>query len=204
MSWKRKGRVAGAKLKPDLMWLRCESGGEWRKVVVDVKITSTGKMNDSFKEKDEKYRVWATKETRESKVVMAVMVPLIISHDGAVHKDTVKRWKNFAPDIQVDWVRMAQSVLRYNVAIVGRFFNKGSWASEAWRKQHPEEFEEADEPPERIAPAEERMERMNHEQVPENAVCVRPSGTPPPHDFRLTPAGRGNPNSENERTNQPT
>ena len=28
----------------------------------------------------------------------------------------------------VDWVRMAQNVLRYNVVIVGKFFNKGSWA----------------------------------------------------------------------------
>ena len=70
---------------------------------------------------------------------MAVMVPLIISHDGAVHKDTVRMWKDFAPDIQVDWVRMAQSVLRYNLAIVGRFFNKGSWVSEAWRKEHCDE-----------------------------------------------------------------
>ena len=55
-----------------------------------------------------------------------VMVTLIISHDGAVHKDTVKRWKDFAPKINVDWARMAQSVLRYNVVIVGRYFNKGS------------------------------------------------------------------------------
>ena len=65
-------------------------------------------------------------------------------------------------------------------------------------------FIEADEPPERIATAEERMERLNLEQVPENAVCVRSSGTPPPHGVRLTHAERGNPNSENERTNQPT
>ena len=62
---------------------------------------------------------------------MAVVIPLIISHDGAVHRDTIKRWKNFAVDIQIDWVRMAQSVLRYNVVIVGKFFNKGSWVSEA-------------------------------------------------------------------------
>ena len=125
------------KLKPDLVWLRRDSG-EWRKVVVDVKITSTDDMNKAFKEKDEKYREWATRETREEKVVMAVMVPLIISHDGAVHRDTVRRWKSFAPDIQVDWVRMTQNVLRYNVVIVGKFFNKGSWVSEAWRKEHPE------------------------------------------------------------------
>ena len=59
-------------------------------------------MNVAFKEKDEKYREWATKETRESKVVMVVMVPIIISHDGAIHKDTIRRWKNFATDIQVD------------------------------------------------------------------------------------------------------
>ena len=53
----------------------------------------------------------------------SVDVPLIISNDGAVHRDSVRRWKNFALDIQVDWVRMAQSVLRYNVVIVGQFFN---------------------------------------------------------------------------------
>ena len=68
-------------------------------------------MNKAFKEKDDKFRKWATRETREKKVAKAVMVPLIISHDGAVHKDSVRRWKDFAPDIKVDWVRMAQSVL---------------------------------------------------------------------------------------------
>ena len=72
------------------MWLRRDSGGAWRKVVVDVKITLTDKMSESFKEKDDKYREWATKETRQKKVVMAVMVPIIISHDGAVHKDTIR------------------------------------------------------------------------------------------------------------------
>ena len=36
---------------------------------------------------------------------------------------TVRRWKDYVPDIEVDWVRMAQSVMRYNVVIVGRFFN---------------------------------------------------------------------------------
>ena len=67
--------------------------------------------------------------------------------------------ESFAPDIKVDWVWMAQSVLRYNVVTVGRFFNKGSWVSEAWRKNHPEEFEEEPEgPPERIATGAERRE----------------------------------------------
>ena len=200
-----KGRVAGAKPKQDLVWLRRESGGEWRKVVVDVKITSTGIMNDSFKEKDEKYRVWATKETRESKVEKAVVVPIIISHDGAVHKESVKRWKDIAPDIAVDWVRMAQNVLRYNVVIVGKFFNKGSWVSEAWRKKHPEEFtDNAQGPPERIETASERKERLHISPVREGAVCVRPLGTPPPHGVRLTSAKWGNPSFRKMRTNQPT
>ena len=101
--WREKGRVRGARLKPDLVWLRRDSGVQWRKVVVDVKVTSTDKMSEAFKEKDEKYRVWTTQETREKKVVMAVMVPLIISHDGAIHKDTIRRWRNFAPDIKIDW-----------------------------------------------------------------------------------------------------
>ena len=136
-----------------------------------MKVTSTDKMNEAFKEKDEKYRERATKETREKKVAMAVMVPLIISHDGAVHKDTVRRWKSFASDIQVDWVRMAQSVLRYNVVIVGKFFNRGSWVSESWRKEHPEGFEEADETLERIPAAEERRKTLNLEPISESTVC---------------------------------
>ena len=111
----------GARLEPDLVGLRRDRGGDWRKAVVDVKVTSTDKMNKAFKEKDEKYREWATRGTREKKVAMAVMAPLIISHDGAVHKDSVRRWKSFAPDIKVNWVRLAQSVLRFNVVIVGRF-----------------------------------------------------------------------------------
>ena len=74
---------------------------------------------------------------REKKVMMAVMVPILISHDGAVHRDSVRRWNDFARDIKVDWVRMAQIALCYNVAIVGKFFNKGSWVSEVWRKDHP-------------------------------------------------------------------
>ena len=40
-----------------------------------MKVTSTDDMNKAFKEKDEKYRVWETSETREMKVVKAVMVP---------------------------------------------------------------------------------------------------------------------------------
>ena len=59
------------------MWLLCDAG-QWRKVIFDVKITSTDKMNDAFKEKDDKYRTWATRETREQKVSKAVMVPLMM------------------------------------------------------------------------------------------------------------------------------
>ena len=58
-------------------------------------------MNEAFKEKDDRYRDWTTKETREKKVAKAVMVPLIISHDGAVHKDSVSRRKNFASDVRL-------------------------------------------------------------------------------------------------------
>ena len=200
--WKSKGRVAGAKLKPDLVWLRREDGGQWKKVVVDVKITSTDKMNDSFRDKDEKYREWTTRETREKKVGKAVMVPLIISHDGAVHMDTVRRWKSFAPDVEVDWVRMAQSVLRYDVVIVGKFFNKGSWMSEAWRKEHPEEpTEEPDGPPERMPTIEERRQLLGLD--PAGAVCAafgHATSTRRSVDVRR----KGNPEPTSTRTNQPT
>ena len=54
--WKERGRVAGARLRPDLVWLRRDSGDQWKKVVVDVKITSTDDMNKAFKENDDKYR----------------------------------------------------------------------------------------------------------------------------------------------------
>ena len=48
--WKENGRVSGARLNPDLVLLRCDAG-QWRKVVVDVRITSTDKMNEAFKER---------------------------------------------------------------------------------------------------------------------------------------------------------
>ena len=159
------------------------------KVVVDVKITSTDKMNEAFKEKDDKYREWATRERRVKKAGNEEMVPLIISRDGAVHKDTVRRWKNFFLDIKADWVRMAHNVLRYNVVIVGKFFNRGSWASYEHRKANPEEdVDEPEGPPEKLATAEERRERLNLDTDPESAVCVRSSGTPPAHGARLTSA----------------
>ena len=137
--------------------------------------------------------------------MIAVMVPLIISHDGAVHKDTIRRWKNFSLDIKVYWVRMAQSVLRYNVAIVGRFFNKGSWVSEAWRKAHPEEdTDETGEPPERMPTTEERRELLNFVPVPTSAVCVRSSAKPRPHRVRLTSAEGCHPVPQEARANQTT
>ena len=171
--WKGKGRVSSARIKPDMVWLRRDSAGDWRMVVVDVKVTSTCDMNKAFKEKDDKYLKWATSEAREKKLTKEVMVPLIISHDGAVHSDTVGRWKGFAHYITVDWVRMAQNVLRYNVVIVGRFFNRGSWVSEAWKRAHPEEFD--DEPKghsERIATVDERREWLKLELGSESAVCA--------------------------------
>ena len=101
------------------------------------------------------------------------MVLLNVSHDGAVHKDSVSRWKYFASDIQLDWVQMAQNVLRYNVVIVRKIFNKGSWVSEKWRKEHPEELaEELEGPPERIATAAERREMLSLEYVPVSGVCA--------------------------------
>ena len=66
--WKDKGRVSGAKLKPDLVWVQREASGQWRKVVVDVMVTSTEKMNEAFKEKDEKYREWARRKPGKRKL----------------------------------------------------------------------------------------------------------------------------------------
>ena len=122
------------------------------------------------------------------------MVPLIISREGSIHMDTVRRRKDFATDINVDLVRMAQDVLRYNVVIVGKFFNKGSWVSEAWKKDHPEEFDgETDGLQERMATANERTQLLNLDPVHEGSVCAV-SGTQPPRNVLPTSAGRGNPN----------
>ena len=53
-----------------------------------MKVTSTDKLNDAFKEKEKKCREWTTQETQEKKVAMAVMVLLIISRQGAIHRDS--------------------------------------------------------------------------------------------------------------------
>ena len=76
-----------------------------------------------------------------------------------------------------------------NVVIVGRFFNKGSWCSESWRREHPDEFEDDHgDPPGRMATAAERREVVNIVRGPVSTVGVRSSGTPPPHSARLTSA----------------
>ena len=96
------------------------------KVVVDMNVTSTDELNETFTEKDEKYREWTARETMEKNVVKAVMVPPHLSHDGTAHRDTVRGWNDIARDIKVDWVRMAQNVLRHDVFIVWKFFNEGA------------------------------------------------------------------------------
>ena len=40
----------GAKLRPDLVRLRRDMDCQWKKVVVDAKVTSTDKMNKAFKQ----------------------------------------------------------------------------------------------------------------------------------------------------------
>ena len=73
----------------------------------------------------------------------------------------------------VDWVQMAQSVLRYNVVIDGKFFNKGIWVSEAWKKERLEEFsDDHDVPPEMIPSVEKQRERLLRDQVREGAMCA--------------------------------
>ena len=84
------------------------------------------------------------------------MVSLIISHDGAVHKETERGWKSSAPEMKAGWVLKEQSVLRDNAVIVGKFFNKCSCVSEAWRKAHHEEWnDEPEGPPARMPTAKE-------------------------------------------------
>ena len=65
-------------------------------------------------------------ETKEQNAVKGAMVPLIVSNDGASHKDAAKRWNHFAADIKVDGVRMAQIVVRYKWRLLG------SSSKEAW------------------------------------------------------------------------
>ena len=112
--------------------------------------------------------------------------------------------ENFASDIKVDWVMMAQSVLRYNVVIVGKFFNRGSWTSDAWRKVHADEFDgEPDGPHERIETGEERRERLHIDSGPASVVCAafgHATSTQRLVDVR----GRGTSTKENERTDQTT
>ena len=48
--------------------LRHGQGGKWRRVVVDVKVTSTEDLNKAFKEKDDKYQKWTATDTQEKKV----------------------------------------------------------------------------------------------------------------------------------------
>ena len=84
----------------------------------------------------------------------------------------MRRWKSFAPDVEVDWVRMAQSILRYNVVIAGKFFKRGSWVSEAWKKEHPDEFLDEPSDPREIILTIEGRRQLLLEPVHEGSVCA--------------------------------
>ena len=61
------------------------------------------------------------------------------------------------------------------MVIVGKFFNKGSRVSQAWRNEHPMETEdEAEGAAERMLTAAERRELMRLDTDPMNAVCAAP------------------------------
>lgn len=100
------------------------------------------------------------------------MVPIIVSNDGAVHKDAVRRRKSFAPDIKVDWVRMAQNMLRYNVVIVGDSSIMAAWSPRhgdesiprnLWKKQKALQKE--------LPPSMSEGERLHLNINREGAVC---------------------------------
>ena len=55
--WRERGRVAGAKLKSGMVLLRRDAGEQWRNAVVDMMVTSTYGLNESFKEKDNNYEI---------------------------------------------------------------------------------------------------------------------------------------------------
>ena len=79
--------------------------------------------------------------------------------------------KGIAPELNVDRVQMAQNVLCFTVWIVGKWFDKGSLVSEAWRKEHQGEHEEQSEgPSERIETTEEWKEWL-HLDLVLGAVC---------------------------------
>ena len=67
---------------------------------------------------------------------------------------------------------MARNVLKFNVVIVGRFFNKGSLVSYVWKKERPKEIlDEPEGQPERTPTSEERIDTPNRAYDSENAVC---------------------------------
>ena len=112
-------------------------------VGIDVIVTSTDHLKIPFKDINDKTLKWTTGQTIEKKVAMAVMVHLVISHDGAIDKVSIERPKTFSPDIKVDRVRTGQNVPCFNAMVVWKFFNKGFWVSDAGRKEHREEFTNA-------------------------------------------------------------
>ena len=158
--WKDKGRVAGARLKPDLVWLRRDSGGGWRKVVVDVKITSTDKLNEHSKKRMKKPRVGQKGDPREEGGY---------GRDGSRHHLARRSGPQGHHQAVEDLRVRHQSRLgendpkRPSLQCCNRrkFFNKGGWVSEAWRKEYPEECDEPEDLPERIATADERMRTLN-------------------------------------------
>ena len=86
------------------------------------------------------------------------MVPIIISHDGAVHIDTVRRWRGIATTSKWSGSGWHRASCATTLSSSGSTSIRAAGYMKRGRRSIPEEFEE--EPgslPERIQNAEERM-----------------------------------------------
>ena len=162
-------------------------------MVVDVKVTSTEKKNKAFRE-NKIPRLGDQRDTRKKKVRKAVVVPIIISHDGTSTKTQSDDGRTLHPTSRstgCEWHKMSFAIMW---SLSGRSSTKGAGSPRPGEKPTPRSLKLRPKEPHKESLQSRSEESSSTLTLNSWVLCVRPSCTPPPHDVRLTSAARGNPN----------
>jgi len=95
-------------------------------ILIDIAIVNTNRMNEAYKSKIDTYKDTSVKIKQEKELNSIRVIPVIISNDGLIYKQTTALMEEVG--IKVDWDEAIREVLHINQEIIIRCYSKrGKW-----------------------------------------------------------------------------
>ena len=119
--------------QPDITVINKEKGYG---ILIDIAIVNTNRIKETFKIKIESYNNTSILIKQEYKLSSIMVIPVIITNDGLIHKQTITLMNQFS--IKVDWNKAIREVLHINQELIIKCYSKRS----KWRDRGRKEIQE--------------------------------------------------------------